>query len=41
MLGSRSAIFRNTFADIEQIMKELREGHGTRFEHECYDVGHL
>ena len=22
-------------------MKELGEGHGTRFEFECYDVGHL
>ena len=41
VLGSRSAIFRNTFADIEQIMRELGEGHGTKFEHECYDVGHL
>jgi len=39
--GSRSGIFRNTFADIERIMKELGEGHGTRFEFECYDVGHL
>ena len=41
VLGSRSAIFRNTFADIEQIIQELGEGHGTKFEHECYDVGHL
>ena len=39
--ASRSGIFRNTFADIERIMKELGEGHGTRFEFECYDVGHL
>ncbi|MCC7280829.1 MAG: 3-keto-5-aminohexanoate cleavage protein [Acetobacteraceae bacterium] len=39
--GSRAGIFRNTFADIERIMKELGEGHGTRFEFECYDVGHL
>ena len=34
-------IFRNTFADIEFILKELGEGHGTRFEFECYDLGHL
>ena len=27
--------------DIEQISKLLGEGHGTKFEHECYDVGHL
>jgi uncharacterized protein (DUF849 family) len=39
--GSRDFIFRNTFKDIERIMKELGEGHGTRFEFECYDVGHL
>jgi uncharacterized protein (DUF849 family) len=34
-------IFRNTFRDIERIMRMLGEEHGTRFEHECYDVGHL
>jgi uncharacterized protein (DUF849 family) len=34
-------IFRNTFRDIERILKLLGETHGTRFEHECYDVGHL
>ena len=34
-------IFRNTFRDIERILKTLGEEHGTRFEHECYDVGHL
>ncbi len=38
---SRNAIFRNTFKDIERILKELGEGCGTRFEFECYDVGHL
>src|SRR5471032_2714163 len=34
-------IFRNTFRDIERILKILGEEHGARFEHECYDVGHL
>jgi len=34
-------IFRNTFRDIERILKMLGEEHDTRFEHECYDVGHL
>lgn len=34
-------IFRNTFRDIERVLKMLGEDHGTRFEHECYDVGHL
>lgn len=41
LLGSDDNIFRNTFRDIEKISKLLGEGHGTRFEHECYDVGHL
>jgi uncharacterized protein (DUF849 family) len=39
--GSDDFIFRNTFRDIERILKTLGEEHGTRFEHECYDVGHL
>ncbi|WP_175544253.1 3-keto-5-aminohexanoate cleavage protein [Mesorhizobium sp. YR577] len=38
--ASRGAIFRNTFADIEAILIRLGEK-GTRFEFECYDVGHL
>jgi uncharacterized protein (DUF849 family) len=39
--ASRDNIFRNTFKDIEYILKELGEGHGTKFEFECYDIGHL
>ena len=39
--NSRDFIFRNTFKDIEYILKELGEGHGTRFEFEWYDIGHL
>lgn len=39
--GTDDFIFRNTFKDIERILKMLGEEHGTRFEHECYDVGHL
>ena len=39
--ASRDAIFRNTFKDIEYILKELGEACGTRFEFECYDIGHL
>jgi uncharacterized protein (DUF849 family) len=34
-------IFRNTFADIANITEQLGKGHGTRFEFECYDIGHL
>lgn len=39
--GTTNYIFRNTFQDIEQIVERLGKGHGTRFEFECYDVGHL
>ncbi len=38
--GSRDRIFRNTFADIEYILTTCAEN-GTRFEIECYDIGHL
>jgi uncharacterized protein (DUF849 family) len=37
---SERFIFRNTFADIARNY-ELLADHGTRFEHECYDIGHL
>ncbi|WP_395678349.1 3-keto-5-aminohexanoate cleavage protein [Inquilinus sp.] len=39
--ASRDAIFRNTFKDIEFILRRLGEEDGARFEFECYDVGHL
>ena len=39
--SSRDYIFRNTYKDIEYILRELGENHGVRFEFECYDVGHL
>jgi uncharacterized protein (DUF849 family) len=39
--STKDAIFRNTFGDIEKIYRLLGEGHGVKFEHECYDVGHL
>ncbi|WP_306117107.1 MULTISPECIES: 3-keto-5-aminohexanoate cleavage protein [unclassified Roseovarius] len=38
---TRDFIFRNTFADIEYAMRELGDAHGTKFEFECYDLGHL
>jgi uncharacterized protein (DUF849 family) len=38
--GSRDRIFRNTFADIEMILTKCA-ANGTRFEVECYDIGHL
>ncbi|KFE47144.1 MULTISPECIES: 3-keto-5-aminohexanoate cleavage protein [Pseudomonas] len=38
--GMEDVVFKNTFKDIKDIMLELG-AHGTRFEFECYDVGHL
>ena len=38
---TRDFIFRNTFKDIEWVLKNLGEDHGVRFEFECYDMGHL
>jgi uncharacterized protein (DUF849 family) len=40
LLNSDDFIFRNTFRDITYILETLG-GAGTKFEHECYDVGHL
>lgn len=39
--GTKRSIFRNTFEDIESVAMRLGQAHGTRFEFECYDVGHL
>jgi uncharacterized protein (DUF849 family) len=39
--ATRHTIFKNTFADMETILDKLGKGCGTRFEFECYDVGHL
>jgi len=39
--ATRDFIFKNTFKDIETALDRLGEGHGVRFEFECYDVGHL
>ena len=38
--GSRKGMFKNTFADIEYILTTCAENN-TRFEIECYDIGHL
>jgi uncharacterized protein (DUF849 family) len=38
--NSDTYIFRNTFADIRNAATQLAP-HGIKFEHECYDVGHL
>ena len=38
--NSRNLVFKNTFQDIEYILRTCAEN-GTRFEFECYDVSHL
>ena len=38
--GTRAGMFKNTFADIEYILTTCANN-GTRFEIECYDIGHL
>jgi uncharacterized protein (DUF849 family) len=38
--NSDDFIFRNTFRDIAYILQTMTDS-GTKFEHECYDVGHL
>jgi uncharacterized protein (DUF849 family) len=38
--NSRSLIFRNTYQDIEDILR-IGTANGTRFEFECYDISHL
>jgi uncharacterized protein (DUF849 family) len=38
--GTRDLIFRNTFKDIEYVLKTCQDNE-TRFEFECYDIGHL
>ena len=37
---SRDLVFKNTYSDIEHILRNCGE-HGTRFEFECYDISHL
>ena len=39
--ATEDGIFRNTFHDIKYIIEKLGKGHGTKFEFECYDIGHL
>ena len=38
---TRDFIFPNTFKTIEYALSKLGDAHGTRFEFECYDLGHL
>ena len=38
--NSKDLVFKNTFADIETILK-IGNDNGSRFEFECYDISHL
>ena len=38
--SSRDLVFRNSFKDIEYVLKTCY-GNGTKFEFECYDISHL
>ncbi|MFV3077310.1 3-keto-5-aminohexanoate cleavage protein [Niveispirillum fermenti] len=38
---TKDNIMSNTFGQIERVIRELGDGYGTRFEFECYDIGHL
>jgi uncharacterized protein (DUF849 family) len=40
LAGSEAGFFKNTLKDIADILR-LCSGHRTRFELECYDIGHL
>ena len=40
ILRSEAFIFRNTFKDIARVLG-LMADFGTRYEYECYDIGHL
>ncbi|MFC5497585.1 3-keto-5-aminohexanoate cleavage protein [Caenimonas terrae] len=40
LAGTRDLVFKNTFADIEFILKAGTDN-GTKFEFECYDTAHL
>jgi uncharacterized protein (DUF849 family) len=39
--ATRHTMFTNTYQDIENILADLGDGAGARFEFECYDMGHI
>lgn len=39
--ATRDVVFRNTFSDIDTLLEKVGRDLGTRFEFECYDVGHI
>lgn len=41
LAATEDGIFKNTFRDIKHVLERLGGDHGTKFECECYDLGHL
>lgn len=39
--ATRKVTFQNTYEDIEMILAELGQQGGSKFEFECYDMGHI
>ena len=39
--ATRHTLFKNTYKDIEDILSDLGDGGGSRFEFECYDMSHI
>jgi len=39
--ATRDTVFKNTYADIENIVDDLGNHRGARFEFECYDMSHI
>ncbi|WP_120501211.1 3-keto-5-aminohexanoate cleavage protein [Roseovarius sp. EL26] len=39
--NTRDTLFKNTFHDIERLFDLMGDGCGSRYELECYDVGHI
>ncbi|WP_374596533.1 3-keto-5-aminohexanoate cleavage protein [Sphingosinicella sp.] len=39
--GFKGGIAANSYETIERVLTEIGVEHGTRFEYECYDIGHL
>jgi uncharacterized protein (DUF849 family) len=39
--NTRNSMMSNTFAQIERVIRDVGHGFGTRFEFECYDMGHV
>lgn len=39
--ATKHTTFKNTYEDIEMILSDLGEKGGSKFEFECYDMGHI